>query len=72
MKITDEQLNRFGMLIDSIMSARTYTSWGALPPDICLEAIESILGDVSGNARELYIEIAGDDPWKDHPKEIQP
>lgn len=70
--MTDEQLNRFGVLIDSIMSARTYSSTGMLPPDICLEAIDSILRDVSGDARELYIEIAGDDPWADHPREIQP
>jgi len=70
--MNEEQMNRFGMLIDKVVSARTYSSTGMLPPSICLEAIDSILREVSGEARELYIEIAGEDPWENHPKEIQP
>lgn len=70
--MTQEQLNRFGMLIDSIVSARTYSSTRMLPPDISLDAIDSILREVSHEARELYVEIASDDPWADHPPEIQP
>ena len=70
--MTEEQLNRFGMLIDSLVSARSYSTTKMLPPDICLEAIDGILKEVSGEARELYIEISGDDPWATHPPEIQP
>ena len=70
--ITDDQLNRFGMMVDSAVSARTYTTTGMLPPEICLEAIGGILKELSGNARELYVEICGSDPWENHPQEIQP
>ena len=70
--MTDQQLNEFGMLIDKVVSARTYSSTRILPANICLDAIDSILREVSSEARELYIEIAGNDPWEDHPAEIQP
>ena len=70
--ITDDQLNRFGMMVDSVVSARSYTTTGMLPPEICLEAIDGILKELSGDARELYVEISGSDLWADHPREIQP
>lgn len=72
MEITEQQLDCLGMLIDKVVSARTYSSTGMLPPELSIAAIDAILRETSGELRELYIEISGEDPWEDHPQEIQP
>lgn len=61
---TDDQLEKLGALVgrvDNVIHA------GVIPiPDrLRLRALSEFLPDLHAELKALYVEIAGDDPWKD-------
>jgi hypothetical protein len=72
MNLTDAELeSRLGAIVDMAVSARTYTRV-PLPPPVCLEALTSMLDELCGELRVLYVDSFCHDPWENHPKDIQP
>ena len=62
MKITDEQLEKLGKLIDRIDNV-THAGMIPMPDKLRLQAIGEFLPELHSELKSLYVEIAGDDPW---------
>lgn len=64
MTITDEQLEKLGELVDKadnlIAASRL-----AVSPAIHVEGLRGGLVEIRAALREIYIEIANDNPWED-------
>lgn len=61
--MTEEQNERFGMLIDSIDNLKAAAET-PLPAKIHLEHINAILPELSAEFKKLFIEITGENPWE--------
>lgn len=64
MKITSEQLEELGRLVDQ---ANNLAAASQLPvrPEIHITGMRGGLVSISETLRKLYVEISGDDPWSE-------
>ena len=63
-QIDDKQLQTLGMLVDK---AENYLAWATnpmSPADLKIDAMKTGLTEISEELKELYIELAGDNPWQ--------
>jgi hypothetical protein len=64
--LTEEQLDKLGHLVDRVDNL---VHAGAIPmPDkLRATALAEALTDLHSELKMLYVEIAGEDPWRDGP-----
>ena len=64
--MTPEQLEDLGQIVES---ASNFHAAGQmpLPPQMHLTCLRDGMEAIRDNARRLYFEVSGEDPWADHP-----
>jgi len=62
--MNEEQLDRLGQeIVDKADNFLEYKNM-ALPPKMIIDALLNGPSEIRSTARDLYVELSGDDPWE--------
>lgn len=59
-----EQIETLGSIIEEAIN---YEALGAMPAKLAQDGMRHGLASIAHRLREIYVEVAGDDPWDGNP-----